>query len=227
MNIVSVSVFGNVARYIVGAHAQYRLAKQYFPGWEFRLYTDDASRFCLPDATVIEVKDGSYGSFWRFFPAFESDANVVLFRDADSRIGAREAMAVFEWMDSGKRFHSIKDHPNHTNTLLAGMSASRGRFSQGVLENMKERMFSKRYYGADEEFMEQQLFPLVKDDMVEHVWNKGWFGLSRKHLKNRYEFVGNGFDENELPIYPPTAEEREGYDRFKLPESAKFCGYYR
>ena len=53
--IISLSVWGNNPRYIVGANRQYELAKKYYPGWEFRIYTDDKNKFSnLTDANIIE-----------------------------------------------------------------------------------------------------------------------------------------------------------------------------
>lgn len=226
--IFSIGVFGNNPRYIYGAYKQYELAQRYYPGWEFRVYIDDASRINLPGATVIEVKDNSDGTFWRFFPWFESGLNVTICRDADSRITAREAMATYEWLASDKMFHVMRDHPSHRPIpILAGMCGMKGQLDAAVGAKLLARMLGRKEYGADQDFLANVVYPVVKHSCMEHEFDTGWFGISRRHLYNRYEWVGNGFDENELPIYPPNSEERDGYDRFKLPESAKFCGYFK
>lgn len=222
--IISMGVFGDDPRFVYGAQYQYLQAQKYYPSWEYRVYTDDASKINLPGARVIEMRDGSDGTFWRFLPMFESGINVTICRDADSRIGPREVMAVYEWLASDKVFHVMRDHPQHKSIpILAGMCGMKGQLGADVFAKMIPRMFLKREYGADQDFLAQTVYPLIKDSCMVHDLDTGWFGMSRKFLHNRYEFVGNGFDENDLPIYPPTAEERSGFNRFVLPESAKFC----
>lgn len=220
--IISMGIFGDNPRYLYGAKIQYQQAKVYYPGWEFRVYTDDASKIDLPGANVIEQKTGD-GTFWRFFPMFESGLNVTVCRDADSRMGPREAMAVYEWLASDKVFHSMRDHPQHRPIpILAGMCGMKGQLGPDILAQMIPRMMGESKYGADQDFLADCVWPAVKDSCFVHDLDTGWFGMSRKFLRNRYEFVGNGFDENNLPIYPPTAEERKGFDRFALPESARY-----
>ena len=103
MKIISISVWGDNPRYIIGANRQYELAKLYYPDWEFRIYTDDKNKFAnLPDANIIEVTDGSYGMYWRFRAMFEDENNIVLVRDSDSRITIREQKAVNEFLDINK-----------------------------------------------------------------------------------------------------------------------------
>lgn len=204
--IVSTSVFGGGAQYVIGARRQHQLARAFYPGWEFRIYTDDASPFADLGATVIEMAPEGDGCFWRFLPLFESDRNVVIVRDADSRITAREARAVREWMDSPHRFHIIRDHENHFAegaAIIASMFGLKGSLSSEILDIMSGYMARPHLYGEDEVFLDRHVFPAVKDDCLFHCMDEGWFGESRRHLANPYEFVGNGWDEHDMPIYPP------------------------
>ena len=224
--IVSTSVFGTNERYIVGATRQYLLAKHFYPGWEFRLYTDNPDNFKDLDADVIHIKDGSNGTFWRFFPLFESESNLTIVRDADSRITSREAMAVYEWMASDKTFHVMKDHPQHPPiSILAGMFGVKGRLDNECLKQMIPFLYGKSNYGSDQDYLHHHVWPRVKDSTITHQIYEGWFGLSRHFLANRYEWVGNGWYADDMPVYPPTTEEKDGYDAKALPESAKFSSY--
>lgn len=213
--IVSVSVFGDNPRYLEGAKRQYHLAKYWYPGWKFRLYIDDASKVDLPGAEVIEVKEGD-GTYWRLFPLFEEA--IVIVRDADSRITAREAMAVFQWVTSGKRFHLMKDHECHTSPVMAGMFGAVGPLPATLALSMGRAMYRPFVYGNEEAWLASELYPLIGEDKTVHDMS-GWFGESRKNLFNPYEFVGNGFDENDWPLYEP--EPRE-WRRDALPESSRF-----
>lgn len=224
--IFSTSVFGPDPRYTVGAHRQFELARAYYPDWEFRLYTDDATRFAGLDANVIEIKDDSDGCFWRFLPLFESDQNVVIVRDADGRVTAREAMAVKEWLDSPYKFHIMRDHENHFAdgaAIIASMFGLKGRLDQQVAGEMAPYMLQAYVYGRDEEFLDRCVYPRIKDDCLVHCLGEGWFGASRHLLTNRYEFVGNGWDEADLPLYAPSNGEQAGFEHDRL--TNKFSGY--
>ena len=147
--IVSLSVFGENPRYLEGARRQFELAKYWYPGWEYRLYIDDASRIDLPGADVIEIKAKTNGMFWRFLPMFE-DA-IVIVRDADSRITAREAMAVYEWIASGRKFHLMRDHAWHRTSINAGMLGVRGPLSTELAISMMLASIGECQYGKDED----------------------------------------------------------------------------
>lgn len=46
--------------------------------------------------------------------------DVVLSRDADSPLTARESTAVMEWLESDYSFHLMRDHPWHCNHPMLG-----------------------------------------------------------------------------------------------------------
>jgi len=223
--IFSTSVFGDNPRYSFGAQRQYELAKHFYPDFEFRLYTDDASKFNMPDAKVIEVKDGSYGVFWRFFPLFESDNEIVIVRDADSRVTEREAQATYLWMESPKRFHIMRDHDAHfqDKPIIASTFGIKGKLSNAQWNAMQSYLHGEHRYGSDEEFLRDHMWD--ESQSLINEYNKGWFGISRQLLLNKYQFCGNGWDETDMPIYPPSMAEFHGYNRNELPLSAKFAGY--
>ena len=46
---------------------------------------------------------------------------VFLSRDLDSRLNAREAAAVAEFLQSGAGVHIMRDHPAHAAVMMGGM----------------------------------------------------------------------------------------------------------
>lgn len=224
--IVSTSVFGTGRQYAVGARRQRELARVFYPEWEFRLYTDNARQFADLDATVIEVSDAGDGSFWRFIPLFESDQQVVIVRDADGRITEREAKAVHEWLGARQRFHVMRDHENHFadgNAIIASMFGVKGRLPQAIKNEMNAYMSKAFVYGRDEEFLDRWVFPHIKDDCLLHCQGEGWFGQSRQDLTNPCEFVGNGWDEEDLPLYGPGGSAQAAFDKDR--SRHRFSGY--
>jgi hypothetical protein len=59
--------------------------------------------------------------FWRFLVADDDSVDRFIVRDADSRLNAREAAAVLEWVQSGSSCHIMRDHPNHVQIMNGGM----------------------------------------------------------------------------------------------------------
>jgi hypothetical protein len=57
---------------------------------------------------------------WRFFAIDDPNVDVVIFRDCDSRVSEREAVAVQEWLRSGTAMHRMHECPEHWNAQVMG-----------------------------------------------------------------------------------------------------------
>ena len=67
-----------------------------------------------------------FGMVWRFLPLLDPLVDAVASRDLDSRLTAREAAAVSQWLEeSGLPFHVMRDHPMHGTEILGGMWGAR------------------------------------------------------------------------------------------------------
>ena len=214
--IISMSVWGTNPRYIVGAIRQWELAKKYYPDWKVRIYTDNPSNFSNTDAEIIHVTDGTYGMFWRFRAMFENDETIVMVRDSDSRITVREAMAINEWLQSSEKFHVFRDHEAHYEFPIIGCAfALKGKLSDHAKEEMK-RYQNTHIYLVDQFYLRDIVYPEIKDTMLAHCMNTGWFKDTREQLVNPYSFCGNGYDENDMPLYGTTLAECQGFDPSKI-----------
>jgi len=223
--IFAISVFGDNPRYIMGAYKQVHLAKYFYPDFERVLFVDKPSLYKL-DATVIAMPEKGDGTFWRFL-AGSSDA-AVLFRDADSRVTIREVAAVEEWLRSGKKLHLIRDHDRHlwpSVPVNAATFALRGPWPINVLVEIIRHMQGDYQYNRDMDFLRDYVHAPYADDTLLHTIYEGWFGESRDKLANPYEWVGQGWDEEDRPIYAPSEENFDKHDRFALPDSARFSQY--
>jgi len=154
--------------------------------------------------------DNSYyhhGMFWRFSASEDSQVNIFLSRDCDSRITEREVSAINEWLLSDRDFHIMRDHPYHTVSILGGMWGSRNGLMRKIeLSNLiKIWLISNNRnsysYGIDQDFLREILYPLIKDKSIEHSEFNLSFGGEIKpfpHIRSNYEFVGDVFDENNV-----------------------------
>lgn len=207
-NIVSYSLWGDHPMYWIGALRNIELVEKYFPGWICRFYIDENCREDLIETIkgknveikLVNSKDSFHGMFWRFWASLEKDVDIFLSRDCDSRITEREFLAIKEWLDSDKDFHIMRDHPYHTVPILGGMWGCRNGIMRDLnFTKLLENWTNYSRKGADQDFLGQCIYPLVKERSLEHSEFGLKFGGDIKCFpssRENYEFVGDVFDEN-------------------------------
>ena len=122
---------GGRRAYYRGAQRNVRRYHELFPGWVCRFYHDDSitaeARQMLNvtgdvEFVRMEHQHGTKGSAWRFLVASDPTVDRYIVRDADALPMVREALAVQDWIKSGKPLHLMFDHPMHAGTTwMAGM----------------------------------------------------------------------------------------------------------
>jgi hypothetical protein len=206
MRLISLSLWGTNPKYLVGALRNAELAATMYPGWRMRFYCGSSvpeivlarlQRF--PNVEVVCMPEpGDWRAlFWRFYPASESAVSVVLSRDADSRVSARESAAVDAWLHSDKDFHVMRDHPYHDVPIQGGMWGVRN----GLLGNMRRLIdaFPKSdYWQVDQQFLTFVIAPMVRDRWLEHdeYYAKKPFPVAAVDG----QFVGQPFDQFDHPL---------------------------
>jgi hypothetical protein len=181
--IISFSLWGSDPKYLVGAVENVRLQKIHYPDWKCRFYLDhsvtqEIVNTLMQDAEVHfmpESKD-NFGLFWRFSPLDDGTVDRFIVRDTDSRLNAREAAAVAEWEQSGKWFHIMRDHPYHMSIPICGaMWGATSEFRPGYsnmvndwLARNAQRIESGGYFGTDQMFLTECIYPLIKDNHIAH-----------------------------------------------------------
>ena len=100
---------------------------------------------------------------WRFQAA--SDAKRFCARDIDSRLSKREAAAVEEWVQSGKQFHVMRDHPSHSNYPMSG-----GMWCSTTIPNMEAMLtdVKNQAYLQDMNFLNKVIWPMAQKSLVQH-----------------------------------------------------------
>lgn len=174
MRVISFSIWGEDHSFLAGAVQNAIEAHYYYPDWELWLYaSEDAHVFSRPEIKDYfkiwrrpVVASQWEGLFWRFEPAFHPDVEVFISRDCDSRLNPREATAVNEWLVTGKRLHTMRDHYEHIVPILGGMWGCRH------WPEFKELMHAwtrRNHKGSDQDFLKDRIWPLVRDhDSVAH-----------------------------------------------------------
>jgi hypothetical protein len=206
--IVSISVWGDSPRYCVGAIKNAELCAKLLPDWKCRIFVDNTVPIqyvnVLHDMQNVEVaevdQEGVFGAFWRFYSMFEDENNVVVSRDSDSRISEREVRAINEWLTSDKKFSIIRDHARHYDwPILAGMWGMKGILDDAIYDKMIQYS-QNHYYTVDQIFLAQEIWPQAENDSLIHGFKEiEWMSETREQIK--YDFIGQGYDENDDPIY--------------------------
>lgn len=201
--IIAFSLFGHLPKYVEGAILNAQVAPKWYPDWQCRFYVDDsvAAETCqrLRDlgAEVIEVSDEMknwVGTVWRFLALDDENVARVIFRDVDSVVSAREAMAVREWVDSGRRFHTIRDGGSHTELILAGLWGAVG----GAIDDMTGKL--RQYFSqplvsrhfADQFFLREHIWAYVRADLFAHDRLFGFMNAKlTPEVSDNYDYIAN------------------------------------
>ena len=208
--IIAISLWGDNPRYSIGAIRNAELGKKFFPEWNIFIYYDSSvqSKYieklkAFENVRLINCDELAEVSpyFWRFFSLFESEDNIVLIRDADSRLSLREKWCVDKWLISNENYSIIRDHVRHYDfPMLAGMWGHKGKLPEELFVKMLEYA-KKTYYTVDQEYLKNCVWEYAEYDscIVGISENKQFYDTRKEILPH---FVGQGYDENGEPIYP-------------------------
>lgn len=220
--VIAYSLWGSEARYSTGMINVCRAHAQIYPAnWEIRIYhdntvpsniIDDLNGMAHVNLINVEkelpawVKSNLNPMNWRFLVASDPSVSVYAVRDSDSIPSKRERAAIEEFLESGKAFHIIRDHPMHNPTNFAPILGGMWGGLHRAVPHMKE-LLEKEYtnpwkekgraYAQDQDFLWQQIMPIVYRDCLQHdsyycrESNAIAFPLSRKEANETYLYVGN------------------------------------
>jgi len=206
MKVITFSLWGTDFKYLIGAIRNAELARQIYPDWVCRFYVSELLPIGiletlrdLENVQVIEMPfKGDWRSmFWRFTAIDDEDVEVMISRDADSRLSHREKAAVDEWLASDKGFHIMRDHPYHGFPVLGGMWG----IKKGTIPSMTqlvEAWDQKDEYGTDYKFFAASVMPLVEDNKLVH--DEFFENTPFPTPREGHDFVGQIFDESDNPV---------------------------
>ena len=167
---ISYSLYGSNPRYTDGAIANAKLIKTVYPNWVMRVYYDSTVPPKLIhqlQADGVQLVDMSHSNInkmsWRF-QATENTARSCS-RDIDSRLSRREAVAVQEWIQSGKKFHVMRDHPSHSSHSISG-----GMWCSTTIPNMRALLtnVTNQAYAQDMNFLKKVIWPMAQKSLLQH-----------------------------------------------------------
>eukprot|EP00957_Ditylum_brightwellii_P077912 5921791-Ditylum_brightwellii.AAC.1 len=144
--------------------------KEIYPGWDMRVYYDNSVPMEIIEqmkelqVQLVDMTNSKMNKMsWRFQAA--SDAKRFCARDIDSRLSKRESAAVEEWVQSGKQFHVMRDHPCHSNYTISG-----GMWCSTTIPNMEALLtgVKSQAYLQDMNFLDKVIWPMAQKSLLQH-----------------------------------------------------------
>ncbi|TXG84564.1 MAG: hypothetical protein E6R13_03025 [Spirochaetes bacterium] len=227
MKVISFSLYGDNAIYTIGCIKNARLLEDYFKDWEMWVYHNDS----VPALILDELKslgvrlinthenNGFLGSLWRFRPIMDPNVEYFISRDCDSRISLRDEIAVNEWIESGKSFHIIREHPiGHGWVINAGMWGAKGGSIPNFSELMNDYLSRNNRTGdktVDQCFLRDIIHPIVINDLFLHDEFFNYEGIGTHIKRDRdlddFAFIGESVDEHNFPRGDQRTSIRQRY----------------
>lgn len=165
---ISYSLYGEQQKYIKGMLENIKVIPDVYPDAKVVVYTDKPYEFEGATNKVIGSSLGVQGSFWRYYEYDPDGTGYVIFRDADSLVGCREATLVGEWMKSGMPVHSIHDNRAHVNCSVSMMAGMTGIKNGGLPYDFNHlirwwvKTKNPTAYRDEERFLDRYLWPYLR-----------------------------------------------------------------
>jgi hypothetical protein len=196
--IVSFCLYGNSSRYIDGAIKNVINYKKYLPNYICRFYvSNDFDKLTIDklialDAEVIIMSKSGIDSRylnWRFLVLFDKSVDVFLIRDCDSILNERELIILENWISSGKYYHIIRDHPNHTEKIMGGLWG--GINTKKFNKNLFYIFPFYNAYGNDQLFLSRYIYPRIRDNA--YIFDQFHFFINENVDSMDYELENLSF----------------------------------
>jgi len=172
--IISLSLYDNLPIYSNGAIQNAKLLPSiYGNDWKIRFYIRNVKTETIDElkrlgAEIVDMNksDIKNGMMHRFLAVKKN--NIVLIRDCDSIITNREKMMVDQFLNSKKKLHIIRDHPNHKEHMMGcsfGFNNSEIDIEKLIYQS---DLRHNPAYMVDQIFLAKIIYPIFEGNMLIH-----------------------------------------------------------
>jgi hypothetical protein len=176
MKVFSFCLYGDKPKYIRGMHENIKIITEKFPDWKVYIYYKDCPIEQFLGYTNVVAILGNYSgsriTLDRFCAIDEPDVEVMIVRDADSRIHIRDEWCIRQFLDSSKLFHIIRDNGHHGTYILAGLCGIKKKCIPYVLMRTYINTFLKTTIPIlrtdDQTFLRNVIYPKITDRVLIH-----------------------------------------------------------
>ena len=203
--VISFSLWGDNPTYTIGAIKNAELAKVFYPFFECWFYIHEETvpkniidylsslsntKIILRNGNLINIKP----MMWRFEAIDDPEVEIMISRDTDTRFLLREKLAVYEWINSNKVFHIMRDHPHHNFKILGGMFGTKKiEKIPSWIQLMNIFQQNNLTKGYDQNFLGDYIYPFIKDNCIIHSTFNKYEDTCKNfpiNYDDEYKFVG-------------------------------------
>jgi hypothetical protein len=184
VNVFSFCLYGPFNdRYYTGMQQNVLLALKHFPSWKVYVYIapdvePDMIQWLRGYHTVVLRETGVVGAInmiHRFYAIDEPEIDIMMVRDADSRIHWKDRWAIQEFV-ANERFvaHTIRDNVMHTAHMMGGLWGLRKASGLNIHKeyaSYKEDESLGHRLAHDQNFLTDVVYPKVKEKLLVHYSN--------------------------------------------------------
>lgn len=184
VNVFSFCLYGpKTDRYYLGMQQNVLLTLRYFPDWKVYVYVapdvdPEMIAWLRGYHTVVLRETGVTGAsnmIHRFYAIDEPEVDLMLVRDADSRVHWKDRWAIQSFVTSPQYVaHTIRDNIEHTAYMMGGLWGLRKSAGINVHEAYaayKEDKTRGHRVAHDQNFLADAIYPLVKPRLLVHYSN--------------------------------------------------------
>ena len=181
--LVSFCIWGNSDLYNLGLLENAIQMPKIFPGWIMHVsYTPTANqkimneiaKFPWVEMEIFQEPNHSKNTMHRFLAGMKPNNDVVIFRDADSRLLKRDYLAVMDWLNNtDKKVHLMRDHSANKFRIMAGLWGVRDgiiakpEIVQKFYDYYKNPEFKK--WTIDQVYLQKYIYPLIEHTTCIHA----------------------------------------------------------
>ena len=179
MNVFSFCLYGPYnPRYYPCMLENIQLIRRHFPDWYIFIYlgSDVTSEFIVKLQTPHVIlhftgKTGIENMIERFYAIDDPSVDLMVVRDADSRVHWRDRWAIMDFVNSPFVAHTIRDHKEHSASLMGGLWALRKSAGVNIRKEYEEYRLNPEDRGIalDQNFLSCRIYPKVCDKLLVHL----------------------------------------------------------
>lgn len=187
MNVFSFCIYNKYNDfYYEGLLENIIIIHKHFPGWDIFVYVGND----VPEWYVDQLKSkgviirytnevGSINMIYRFLAIEEPGVELMMVRDADSRVHWKDRWAIREFVKSPYIAHTIRDSPVHVIPMLGGLwglKRSGGIPVYSCFQHYKDNQ-QDISMGKDQTFLNLYIWYRVRNNLLVHTsitYNSGY-----------------------------------------------------
>lgn len=229
VNVFSFCLYGPPnPKYYTGMLENVFLAGIHFPTWKVYIYyapdvtPDIINHLGVCSNVVLRPTEilGELNMIRRFFAIDEPDVEIMMVRDADSRIHWKDRWAIRDFLSKPEFVaHTIRDHKEHTAFIMGGLWGLRKSSCLNMTEeyaSYKEDKSLGHRLAHDQNFLGDVIYPKVIDKLLIHYsFNRD---IKDRHcIKFPFEWSGDTFCGKTESVFYDTPEPPKR--RWVVPET--------